>query len=188
MKVFFLFCTLIISACSSLPKRSPIQESNVEYYYGDVIFFSPDEKTIYGKSVSLVKRIIDPSNNTITEIVEQPPRDRKQQPINIRTVLTRLGNLNIFSAIDDGHTFSGSLSFSGSEWNWDKWTYEIKMSDGSKLDGIGFIDAAGLKTQKTFYKPDGKASVKLKENLNTINSAEYDIRHKEISNHIKPLN
>jgi hypothetical protein len=52
--------------------------------------------------------------------------------------------------------------------------------DGSKLTGTGLIDSEGIKTQKIFYKPDGIASVLLKENLKIISSKEYEIQHKKI--------
>lgn len=180
MKHFYLLLVLIFSGCATSLKTQALPAANTQYYYGEVIISSPDGKIPYGKSVSLIKRTVDPANNTISEIVLQPPRDPKQKPKDINTTLKRIESSNVFFASDDEKTFEGKLTFTGSEWSWNNWTYDIKLADGSKLDGVGVLDSAGIKTQKTFYKPDGKASILIKEDVKSISSAEYDAQHKKM--------
>lgn len=180
MKLYYFSLFFILAACATLPDRKIAQVQDVEYYYGDVNLSSADGKISYGKFSSLVKRIIDPANKTITEIVLQPPRNPQQQPKDINTKLTQIGNSNVFQAVDDGHTFEGKMTFEGSEWKWNQWSYEIELLDGSTLKGTGLIDSEGIKTQKMFYKPDGTASVLLKEDLKSIDSTKYKAHHDQI--------
>lgn len=180
VRYIYLFLVLVLSGCATSLKPQALPEATTKFYFGEVIMSSPDGKIPYGKSVSLIKRTVDPANNTISEIVLQPPRDPKQKPKDINTILKRVESSNVFSAADDEKKFEGKLTFTGSEWSWNNWTYDIKLADGSKLDGVGVLDASGIKTQKTFYKPDGKASILIKEDVKLISSAEYDAQHKKM--------
>lgn len=180
MKFYQLGLICILAGCATSLNRNVAQDVNTKYYYGEVSLSSADGKIPYGKSVSLIKRTVDPAKEVITEVVLQPPRNTQQKPKDINTTLTRIGSSNVFSATDDEHTFDGKLTFAGTDWNWENWTYDIKLLDGSKLNGSGLMDSIGIKTQKTFYKPDGTASVLLKEDLKSINSDEYELRHKQI--------
>lgn len=180
MKLLFLILTFVFVSCANTPSTPVSQQANTKYYFGEVFISSPDGKTPYGKSVSLIKRIVDPSQQTISEIVLQPSRDPKQKPKDINTTLKRAGNSNIFLATDDEKKFEGKLTFAGAEWDWNNWTYDIKLADGSKLTGIGVMDLAGIKTEKTFFKSDGKASILIKEDVKVINSDEYEAKHKQI--------
>lgn len=164
-------------ACSTLAYAGQMASLDAKYYFGDVAIRSPDGKTSYGKTVSLVKRVIDPDKNQIIEFVLQPPRLPQQKPKEIKTTLTRLANSSEFSAEDDDRTFTGKMNFSGTEWSWDRWTYEIELKNGSRLTGSGTIDSSGLKTEKIFVQPDGTTSVLIKEDLKAIEQREYD-RHR----------
>lgn len=180
MNLIRLALIFFLAGCATAQNRKIAQDTNTKYYYGEVSMSSSDGKTPYGKTVSLIKRTINPAKEIITEMVLQPPRNPQQKTKDIYTTLTRLGTSNVFSVTDDEHTFQGQMTFEGDEWNWNRWTYEIKLLDGSRLKGTGLHDAIGIKTQKTFYKPDGTASVLLKEDLNSINSEEYETRHKQM--------
>lgn len=180
MRFMYLTIIFLFSACTTMVNSNKPTSANTKYYYGDVMISSADGKTPYGKSVSLIKRTVDPAQDMITEIVLQPPRDPKQKPKDINTVLKRVGSTNVFSTSDDANTFNGKLIFTGTEWSWNSWTYDIKLADGSKLNGKGLHDAVGIKTEKTFYKPDGGASLLIREDLKSISSDEYDSRHKQM--------
>lgn len=180
MRFVYLAIIFLFSGCTTMLNSNKPTDTNTKYYYGEVLISSPDGKTPYGKSVSLIKRTVDPANSIITEIVLQPARDPKQKPKDINTVLKREGSTNVFSTADDAKTFSGKLTFTGAEWSWNNWTYDIKLADGSKLDGKGVHSEAGIKTEKTFYKPDGVASILIKEDVKYISSDEYNSRHKQM--------
>jgi hypothetical protein len=173
MKLFFVAVMLM-----SLNAFSSEALTNTKYYYGDINISSADGKIPYGKTVSLIKRIIEPDKKMITEIVLQPPRGQ-EAPHDIKTTLTRLESSNVFSAVDDGRTFEGTLSFEGKEWAWNKWVYDIKLKDGSKLQGEGALDESGIKTRKMFFNPSGQATL-LIEDVKAITSDEYDSRHKRM--------
>ena len=81
----------------------------------------------------------------------------------------------IFKASDKTDSFSGELSFDGEEWNWDRWTYNIAMSDGSgTITGAGTLDERGITTEKQFSSPDGVVRVVIKESLGRISEAEFE--------------
>jgi len=83
-------------------------------------------------------------------------------------------------AVDGDNTFEGKLSFRGDDWNWNAWVYDIKLKDGSQLKVSGRMDEEGIKTQKTLLKVDGAAFLMFKENLQFIDTHEYDVRRKQI--------
>jgi hypothetical protein len=151
-----------------------------QFFFGDVVMTSPDGKVPYGKTVSLVKRQVNPSAKTITETILQAPRDPRQKPKDIVTTLTWVKDSNEFAVRDADGTFAGSMTFAGADWSWNQWTYDITLTDGSRLTGSGSLDSGGIKTEKTLLDPSGKPAVHLQEDLRSIPSEEYQLRHKQL--------
>lgn len=164
----------VLSAAAPAPKES------VAYYYGDVLILSPDGGARIGKTVSLVKRSIEPDAGRIVETVLQPPRNPKDAAKDIVTTMRRIGETGEFAAEDEGRTFSGTLTFAGADWVFNRWTYAIEMKDGSRLAGEGTLDEQGIKTDKLFSDPQGAARFRLKEDLRAISADEYLARRREI--------
>ena len=90
------------------------------------------------------------------------------------TELTRIAQGTTFNAADTGGTFTGTMTFSGDDWRWTSWTYDISMSDGSgKLLGSGQLKQSGISTDKRFQSPDGVVRVVIRETPASITKSEF---------------
>ncbi len=166
-KILIPVLLLFISACLAQSGKPVSAEAITKYYAGKVITTSPDGSTPYGPAkFSLVKRSLDQKNKRITEWVSQ---DGKV----FDTKLIQQNNSAVFNAQDSAKTFSGILTFSGDNWKWNSWIYDITMTDGSgKISGKGFLTNEGIKTEKYFTKGN-IAVVKITEDLKEINYEEF---------------
>lgn len=172
---------VIISALilSIIPKAFATADAvdAVAFYYGEVQMTAPDGRAI-GKTVSLAKRSILPSQGRIVESVIQPGRRPGEPAREIVTTMSRVGGSTTFTAQDSDQSFSGTLIFEGAEWSWEKWRYDILLKDGSKLQGEGRLDQSGVHTSKKLLTPQG--SVKLEEHLLPISETEYLTRRRAL--------
>jgi len=160
----------IFVACETTSQFSKVskQQSSIKFYYGEVKTTSPDGKIPYGPvKYSLVKRTIDPANKMIIELVNQ-------DEIVFKTVLTQTDSKQIFN-VTDNKSFKGIITFEGKEWKWDKWTYDITMTDKSgKIIGSGELKENTLLTRKIFVTSDGTEQVLITEALKEISETEYN--------------
>ncbi len=150
------------------------------YYYGSVEFFSPDGKTPFGKTVSLIRREIKPLESKIVEAVIQPPRKPSDKPKEFIATMTRVSDTNEFLGTDSENSFTGKLVFEGKGWSLPRWSYDIYLKDGSRITGTGALDSEGIKTEKLFASAAGPPTVLMKENLRAISSSEYVKRRQEM--------
>lgn len=151
----------------------------VSYYFGEATFLSADGKQVFGKTPSLVKRVIQPRFQRINETVLQPPTNPEQLAQDIETSLVRIGKSNDFNVTDNGHTFSGVMRFTGTGWNLPTWTYDLKLRSGGKMVGKGSVGPEGIKTEKVFQ---GEHVTMIREDLRPITAEEYARRHQEMLN------
>jgi hypothetical protein len=178
LKIWFLVVTMAASGCGNRWSRR--SSAAVGYYFGTVALVSPDGKTPYGKTVSLVKREIRPEENAIVESVIQPPRKPTDNAREFIATMTRIAGTNEFEAADSGQTFSGRLSFEGRDWSLPRWTYDIRLKEGGRILGTGWLESEGIKTEKRFLGPDGKPTISMKEDLRSISRDEYARRRREM--------
>lgn len=145
-----------------------VPAETINYYQGTSTTTSPDGSTPYGPPAAvLVRRHVDPAAGIIEESVINNGQA-------FPTTLTWTQGTE-FSASDEGATFRGTVTFSGPEWAWTSWTYDIAMSDGSgTLRGNGSLSADGIHTEKMFHAPDGSAQARIVEALIPIDEATYD--------------
>ena len=157
----FIILTIFVS-CS----KKAAEETH--YYYGEVKTTSPDGQIPYGPSkYSLVKRTINQEQKSISELVSQDGNT-------YNTILSQTDEISVFSAKDEKNSFNGTLKFSGEDWKWNTWTYDITMTDNSgKVIGDGSLTPTGIETKKKFVSPDGKEQVLITENLKEITAEEY---------------
>jgi hypothetical protein len=172
-----------IAACAAPGEAPATQDMNIDareqrevtYYAGTSSMTSPDGTIPFGPpSDVVVERVIDPAARTISENVIHPGRS-------FPTMLERVGDTTTFRASDAAASFSGTLTFSGAEWAWDAWTYDIAMADGSgTLRGRGTRSATDMKTEKTFYAPDGTPKMRLQEDLTRIDAKTYEAKREAL--------
>ena len=153
---------------------------STSYYYGSVEFFSPDGKTPFGKTVSLIKREINPLENKIVEAVIQPPRNQSDKSKEFIATMTRVSDTNEFLGTDPEHSFTGTQVFQGQGWSLPLWSYDIRLKDGGRITGTGSLDSEGIKTNKLFASAAGAPTVLMKEDLRAITSSEYAKRRQEL--------
>lgn len=179
---------LVVALLTLIPSISRAEQGNgaiISYYYGAVVYLGPDGKTQYGQSVSLVKRTVDQASKTITELVTQPDRKNPKAYNDFMTTMT-LDSGTTFKARDEGNTFSGSLTFSGPNWQWNHWIYGLNLTAGGKIVGAGTLDQNGITTHKQVLGPDGKISVLVNESLPPISEEQYNTYHKVMSPTTQP--
>ena len=148
---------------------------SVSFFYGEVHLFAPGGQTRLARTVSLVRRTVSPDRAEITEEVLQPSRAKGGTPPEFTVRLTRQNGSTVFDATDGGKTFSGTMAFdAGTEWNWDSWSYDFRLADGGGMHGKGRLNGKGIQTVKTLTDPEGKPSILLREDLETISAERYE--------------
>ncbi|MFZ4714933.1 MAG: hypothetical protein ACOYL6_14535 [Bacteriovoracaceae bacterium] len=152
---------------------------DVKYYYGSVKYFGADGLTPIGDTVSLLERTIDPETNSITEVVLQP-KTAGEKAQAYTTHIERIDGGNTFKTYDDGKTFSGTMVYSGDDWKWNQWSYDLNVM-GGLLKGKGQLSSAGIETEKTFTKKTGEIVMLIRDQLSEISAKKYQKLKKEIS-------
>ena len=143
------------------------RKDEVRYYVGTYATMSPDGKQPYGPPVPVVgKRTLKKAEGIILEVLDLPTK-------HFEVTLTRTKN-NTFQGTDKGKTWTGTIVYAGDDWQWNSWTYDIRLSDGSgTLKGKGSLHAGKMETDKTFFDPTGAPKALILERLQTATAAEY---------------
>lgn len=82
-----------------------------------------------------------------------------------RVEMLRSGESARFEAVSDMGP-SGSVTFEGEEWAWDRWRYDLKMSDGSgRVEGSAVVRGDELVIERWFVTPDGVRRAKVVDRL-----------------------
>jgi hypothetical protein len=174
-----IFCAILaasaaIHADSQSKKKTAAPSTS--YYFGPVVYVSPDGKTVMGKVASLVTRTVNPASATITETVMQASRASNGKTREYKATLTRK-DANHFSITDAEHSYTGTITFSGPEWNWTDWTYDLQLVEGGRITGKGSLTKDGLLIEKTLLEKDGSTRLIVRENLKPVTQALYlDLR------------
>ncbi|MBI4040667.1 MAG: hypothetical protein HY390_02245 [Deltaproteobacteria bacterium] len=151
--------------------------NEVQYFLGTVhvAMFHGGSKMLAFEYQSLVKREILEESSKIIETVTFPkePNNPKSDYGTIVTTLIQKEKGSTFTVSDDLGYFTGEITFEGTPWHWERWTYELTMNDEvkSKVTGNGVISADGLQTHK---KIDSETyQLEMDEDLDTIDEATY---------------
>jgi hypothetical protein len=169
---------LMLSACASTPtptQSPPAAAPTTTWYAGTVTITSPDGAIPYGPpQPALIARTVDTAANTITEVIVDQGALRT-------TVLHREGDTNVFTATDDAHSFSGTLTMAGAGWDFTGWSYDLAMvADGGRITGSATLSAAGLTTEKLFSTADGTPKARIVDAATPVTQAEYDAKLAEL--------
>ena len=179
--VTFVLCASI-SACAGASAAEGEGEGEgegepeVAFYVGTVTVTDPNTGASFGPPQdTVVKRTDDTFAGTIVEEVLDGTDT-------IITTMTRRGNTNVFDASDDGATFTGTLTYTGTPGAFSGWTYAIVLTDGSgAIEGSATIDALGIATDKTFRDPDGLARARIQDALSAVDEATYAAEHDRLA-------
>lgn len=143
----------------------------VRHYVGTTATSSPDGTQAYGPPHAVaVRRTVDPAAGTITEYVVHPGRV-------FPTLLIREGARDgrvVFRADDEARSFTGTVRFTGPDWAWTAWDYDLVMRDGSgALRGSGRMQGRTIVTDKLFVAPDGQPRARIGERLAEVDAAAF---------------
>lgn len=171
---------LLMTDCAGNPATRPAESPAVvtpevstpapTYYSGAVLTTSPDGETPLGPPVIiLAKRLLLPAENKMVEEVWLGDK-------HIITTLLRQEGGSTFRATDAGGTFEGTLRFTGDEWAWSRWTYDIRLLDGSgKIAGRGSKTQEGrLIIEKMFIDPQGLPRARIMEDHKPISQEAFE--------------
>jgi hypothetical protein len=154
------------------PPAAASMNPDVHYYKGTSTTTSPDGKTPYGPPADdIVQRTVDRQAGTIVEDVVMAGRD-------VPTTMRRKGTTLEFDASDEGGTFSGTLTYSGPEW--DSWTYALTVGKTGSISGTGKIVDGTIMTDKMFNGPDGKPVAHISEKLAPATAEEFASEKKRL--------
>ena len=164
----------LLVACSEPSSEStPVQKDSTpaafyQYFTGQSVTTSPDGSRVYAENSVLVRRLVDPPN---AEIVEETWYDTDARV----TTMVRQGETDVFDASDNLGSFQGTITYTGPEWEWTGWTYDIQMLDGSgHLDGTGSTDGQTWQSQKTFYGTNDQPQAVVEDTLQMTDEAGFN--------------
>ncbi|WAS94805.1 hypothetical protein [Nannocystis punicea] len=165
---FAVLATVAI-ACKHSEQSTPPPAVAATYYVGTTTTTSPDGAQPYGPAKTIaVRRTVDSAHDSIEELVVHPGEQF------ITTLQRRPGDAAVFAAGDRAGSFTGTVTFTGPEWAWTAWTYDIAMTDGSgELQGTGRLTAGSLDTDKLFISPDGQPRARIHEHLEQVDETIY---------------
>jgi hypothetical protein len=123
----------------------------------------------FGPSVkALVRRTMRPAEGTIDEFVVHPG---KVFAVHLR----RISDSSRFAVSDAVHSFSGTLTFLGAEWDWHQWNYELSVAGGRLLlRGTCMRSAQTLETRKIVYDHEDRAQVHIVEHFVRTDEATFE--------------
>lgn len=184
---FFQKASLVVMAsvaalaCRGPESPAPVAPAAAQavatYYVGTTATTSPDGQQAYGPARTIaVRRTVDPAGGRIEELVVHPGE------VFVTVLRRRPGDAAIFDADDQNHSFTGTVSFTGPEWAWTAWTYDLAMSDGSgTLTGSGSGGPGSLDTDKLFVAADGQQRARIREHLEEVDEATYTRTRAELA-------
>ena len=161
------------AALEKPPADKPTSDE-ILYYTGTYAVTSPDGKQAFGPPIAVVaKRTFQKEQNLILEVLDLPKK-------HFEVTLTRAEGTP-FTGTDKGKSWTGKIIYSGPEWKWNQWTYDIKMTDGSgTIKGSGSIVEGNFKTEKLFYDPTGTPQARILESLKATTAENYATRLKAL--------
>jgi hypothetical protein len=171
IKLFALLNLFLLPALSSFAQTGPASQEQAAYYFGEAKITSPTGQ-VFGTTLSVVKRILKPAENRIIEqVVFLDPRRPPEEHI---TVLDVKGSK--FTLRDDSGTFTGEGDLTGKAWEWSGWVSNIKFTDGKgTLKSEDTLTNNVITAKKTFYRPDGKPSALIVEELKPISKEAFEL-------------
>lgn len=158
-------------ACKPPATAKPVTRDETHYYVGTVITTAPDGVQAYGPELKIAaRRGLDADAGTIEEYVVHPG---KAYPTRLRRT-EGSGEGVVFAAEDEARSFSGTVTFTGPDWAWTAWAYDIVLRDGSgSLRGTGRADARSIDTDKLFIGPDGQPRARIREHLERVDAPTF---------------
>lgn len=140
------------------------------YFGGLNTRMSPDGEFL-GGSEALIKRVIDRENGTITDSVLDDGRL-------VEVVMRRTNDPRVLSIEPEDGSYTGTLTYTPDPWSATEWTYEIRMRDGTTIEGVGRDNGEALVIEKDVVGADGRVQTRLLDRLPRIQPSIYDAKRR----------
>lgn len=164
---------LLLALCLNVAytQSNSAPKEQAAYYFGEAKIVSPTGQP-FSSTLSLVKRVLKPAEDRIIEqVVFLDPRRPAEEHI---TILDVKGS--VLSIRDEGGSFTGEGQLQGKAWEWSGWKSSIKFTDGKgTLKSEDTLTVNGIQAKKWFYRPDGKVSAVITEELKPISKEAYEL-------------
>lgn len=140
------------------------------YFGGINTLLSPDGK-FQGASEALIKRVVDRENGTITDSVLDDGRL-------VEVVMRRTDDPRVLSVEPEDGSYAGTLTFTPDPWNATEWTYDIRMRDGTRIEGVGRDNGEALVIEKDVVGADGRVRTRMMDRLPRIQPTIYEAKRR----------
>jgi hypothetical protein len=147
-----------------------------QYFLGESKMLSPDGKVVR-TTISLVKRVLKPSENKIEEHVLST--DEKTPAKAFVVVFAVTGNK--FTLTDDSKVFSGGGELKGDAWKWTAWKSTTQLPGGATVVSEDKLTDHGMTATKTYSTGDGKPQYLFEEKLDNVSAKTYEILYAKLA-------
>ena len=174
-----------LTGCAHKPDANPecavepTDKATTAYYKGAVTVHLADGRAVPG-GATYVKRTLDPSKSTITELVVQAASRPGEKPREF--VVTMKVEGARFTMTERSKSFTGDGELVGTPWAWSAWTSRSVLPDGNTVESHDTLVSTGLQTEKKVKNAQGEVSVTLNEDFAAIAKGAFEKARTDILN------
>jgi hypothetical protein len=150
-----------IREASAAPSGAASSKTQTNYYGGIRTTSSADGTKFLEATDALIKRVLDPENATITDSLLDEGRL-------VEVILRQTDEPGVIAVEPEDSSYSGTLTFSPDAWNATRWTYDLRMNDGSTIVGTGTDNGEALLIEQHLVDAGGNRQTKIVERLPQI--------------------
>jgi hypothetical protein len=142
-------------------------------YYGGISSRVSTDGEFLGATESLIKRGVDRQNGTIIDSVLKENRL-------VQVALRPTANPNVLSVEHGDGSYSGTVTFTPDPWSATEWTYDLRVRDGTSIEGTGKDNGEALLIEQYVVGADGQRQIQIVERLPRIKQSTYDAKRKAL--------
>jgi hypothetical protein len=161
------------TAAEAAPGNNASKGALPTIYYGGVSSQASTDGKFLGASEALIKRVLDRQNGTIIDSVLKEKRL-------VQVVFRPTANSNVLSVEHGDGSYSGTLTFTPDPWSATEWTYDLRVRDGTSIEGTGKDNGEALLIEQYVVGADGQRQIQIVERLPRIKQSTYDAKRKAL--------
>lgn len=143
-----------------------------EWFNGLRTVSDPDGR-FQGATQSLIERVVDRANGTITETIVEQGRL-------ITVTLRETGRANVFAVERDDGAYTGTITFSPDAWTATEWTYELALPDGRRIEGTGRDEGKTVVIEQALLGADGERQEAILERVDRVEASIYEAKRRTL--------
>jgi hypothetical protein len=141
-----------------------------EYFGGISTLQSPGGEFL-GASEALIKRVVDRENGTITDSILDDGRL-------VEVVMRRTDDPRVLSVEPEDGSYAGTLTFNPDPWTATEWAYDIRLHDGTTIEGVGRDNGEALVIERSVVGADGRVRTRMLDRLPRIQPTIYEAKRR----------